>query len=112
MKKRALEITNVLLLVSLTSIDVLLIDKFELTNDCLLLIGLALFCFAIYLVGRIFPHFTVVVIYKLSKKIYRNSDNISVPVLNEAKKTFKSRLPYLLMIVNLLMLFLMLTIAS
>ncbi len=110
MKKRALEITNLFLLVSLTSVDVLLIAKFGLTNDGWLLIGLALFCFTIYLVGRIFPHFTVTLIYKLSKRIYRDSDNVSVPVWDEAKKTFKSRLSYLLVIVNFLMLLLMLIV--
>jgi len=108
MKKRVLEITSGLLLVLLTSIDVLLIAKFGLTNDCWLLIGLALFCFVLYLVGRFFPHSTIAVIYKLSKKIYRNSHNVSVPIFDEAKKTFKNRLPYLLIIVNLLMLLLML----
>lgn len=110
MKKRALEITNGLLLVSLTSIDILLILKFELTNDCWLLIALALFCFIIYLLGKIFPHYTVTVIYKLSRKIYKKSDDVSIPIIDEARKTFENRLPYLLTIVNILMLLLMLII--
>ena len=110
MKKRALAIANGLLLGSLTSVDLLLIVNHGLTNDGWLLIGLALFCFAVYLSGRIFPHFTVFVIYELSRKVYRHSDNVSVPAFDEAKKTFEKRLPYILMIVNLLMLLVMLTI--
>lgn len=110
MKKRALEIINGLFLVVITSVDILLITKHELTNDCWFIIVLALLCFTVYLVGRIFLHFTVVVIYKLSEILYRKSENISIPTFGEAKKVFKERLPYLLMTVNILMLLLMLTI--
>ena len=109
MKMRVIEIVNGFLLVSLTSVDVMLIVKFGLTNDGWLLIALALLFFIIYLGGRLFPRFTVTLIHKLSKRMYRNSDNISVPTLEEAKETFNSRLPYLLVIVNILMLLLILT---
>lgn len=109
MKKRALEIVNVFLLLLLTSIDVLLMVKLGLSNSGWLLIGLVLVCFSTYLGGRIFPHYTVSLLYKLSKVIYRDSDNVSIPTRDEASKALKSRLPYLLVVVNILMLLLMLT---
>lgn len=110
MKKGALKIANVSLFILLVSIVVFLIVNYGLTNDAWFLIVLASLGFVIYFLGSIFPNFTVGLICKFSQMIYKNSSYIQVPVIDEAKRTFKKRLPYILMIVNILMLLLMLTI--
>ena len=110
MKKKAFEITNGLLLVLLTSIDILLIVKWGLNNDGWLLIGLASFFLFLYCLGKCFPHFVISLIYKIAEKIYKNSDTISMPIFDEAKRTFIKRLPYFLTIANVLMLLLMLIV--
>ena len=112
MKKRTLEITNWLLLVLLTATDVLLITntKFRITGGDWVLVVLGLLWFALYLGGKIFPTFTVGVVYKITCFLYKNTPDISLPVFEEAERTFKRRLPYFLVVVNVLMLLLLLTI--
>ena len=111
MKIRALRIINVLLFILLTGIDIVLMVQFGVpNNDGWFLIALAAFCFVIYLSGRLFPHHTISLLYKIWIKAYRISNIESFPVFDEAKKLFINRLPYLLMITNILMLLLMLVI--
>lgn len=109
MKAGALKTINISLFVLLTIGDVVLIINCGLSNEGWLLIALASFFFIMYFWGCFFPNHTATLIYRLSKKIYRNSNDIQIPIVDEAKKTFKKRLPYLLVIVNILMLLLMLT---
>lgn len=63
----------------------------------------------LYIFGVLFPNTIVKFIHQISLKLYKNSENINVPSLIEAKRTFLKRLIYILVCCNICLLLSLIT---
>ncbi len=103
MKKRIISIINLILFSLLALVNIYFIHKEGVIGDNIILFTLALICFMLYFFGSIFPDKTIKIIHNFSKKIYKNSYTIEVPVFSEARNIFLKRLLYFLICCNLLL---------
>lgn len=109
MKRKIVTFINMVFLVILGILNVMFINKIGLNNDSLLMLVFATILLLIYILGILFPNPMVKLIHSFSLKLYRNSENINVPSLVEAKRTFIRRLIYILTGCNLCLLLSFLT---
>ena len=84
--------------------------KYELNGSGWLIIVLAGICFFLYVFGNVCPNKTVKIIHKVSKKIYKNSNIVEIPVEIEARRIFQRRLIYLIVTTNILLILLIFAI--
>lgn len=101
MKNKLVTIINLLILVLLSTINVVFISKNGINNDSLIMLVFAIIFILLYIFGMLFPNIIVKFIHSISLKLYKNSENISVPVFTEAKRRFIRRLIYILIYCNI-----------
>ena len=74
---------------------------FKINNDGIVMLVFAIIFLILYILGGLFPNTTVKFIQQISLKMYKNSENINVPSLIEAKRIFLKRLIYILVCCNI-----------
>ena len=73
----------------------------KINNDGIFMLAFAIIFLILYILGVLFPNTIVKFIHQISLKLYKNSENINVPSLIEAKSTFLKRLIYILVCCNI-----------
>ena len=109
MKNKLVTAINLLMLVLLFVLNIVLIHKFGVNSDSILTLVFAIIFALLYVFGRIFPDITTKCIHAISLKLYKNSQNIDIPIFIEAKRIFMRRLIYILICCNICLLLSLLT---
>lgn len=109
MKKKVVTIINLFILGILCIANITFLCIEEINNDSILILTLAIIFLLLYVLGILFPNTTVKFIHGISLKLYKKSENINVPSLVEAKRTFLRRLKYILICCNIFLLLSLLT---
>ncbi len=109
MKKKIVTIVNLFILCILSIGNVMFLYNKRLNNDSILMLVFAIIFLLYYILGILFPNMIVKFIHQISLKLYKNSENIKVPALIEAKRTFVKRLIYTLICCNICLLLSLLT---
>ena len=81
----------------------------KINNDGIFMLVFAIIFLILYIFGVLFPNTIVKFIHQISLKLYKNSENINVPSLIEAKRTFLKRLIYILVCCNICLLLSLIT---
>ncbi len=101
MKKKIVTLINLFILCALCIVNVIFLCNMKINNDGIVMLVFAIIFLILYILGVLFPNTTVKFIYQISLKMYKNSGNINVPSLIEAKRTFLKRLIYILVGCNI-----------
>jgi hypothetical protein len=109
MKKKIVTLINLFILCTLCIINVIFLCNMKINNDGILMLAFAIIFLILYILGVLFPNTIVKIIHQISLKLYKNSENINVPSLIEAKRTFLKRLIYILVCCNICLLLSLIT---
>lgn len=101
MKKKIVTLINLFILCALCIINVIFLCNMKINNDGIVMLVFAIIFLILYILGVLFPNTTVKFIHQISLKMYKNSENINVPSLIEAKRIFLKRLIYILVCCNI-----------
>lgn len=109
MKKNIVTLINLFILCILCIVNITLLCVEGINNDSILMLVFAIIFLLLYILGCLFPNIVVKFIHQISLKLYKNSANIVVPSLIEAKKIFLKRLKYILICCNVCLVLSLLT---
>ena len=101
MKKKIVTLINLIVLFILCIGNGIFLYGKEINDDSILMLVFAAIFFMLYILGVLFPNTTIKILHKFSLKMYKNSENINVPSLIEAKRTFLKRLIFILICSNI-----------
>ena len=109
MKKNFITVINLTLLITLCTLNIFAICDKGINDGSLIMLVFAIIFISLYIGGVIFPNAITKAIYSICLKLYKNSDNIRIPVFIEAKRTFIRRLKYMLICCNICLLISLIT---
>ena len=108
--KNVVKVINVALFLLLSILNIVFILEYGTNTDTILLTFAIVICLLVFLLGLIIPNKISVFIYRIGVRLFQKSSSIQIPVESEAKRIFKRRVWYWLVIVNFLMVMLLVSI--
>ena len=109
--KRKLSIAlNIAVFLLLIVLNIVSATEYGTNNDDWFIVALAGLCFIFFVLGAISPGRSAKMIHKICTSLYKHSPAIQMPSEVETCRTFKRRMPFLLLTTNILLVLLLCSI--